>query len=238
MASFKERLFAALPPALRQGAVDFKNALWGGYRHTYYSQFGEDIVLSQLLRSPLGFYVDVGANHPTRYSNTYLLYKRGWYGINFDPNKDAISAFKRERPRDSSVALGISKEEGTALLYRYADPAFNTLSRASAKELEKKTWLSPLPSIEVPVMPLRSALAHYLPQGTTIDVLTVDVEGLDLEVLESNDWKMYAPRVVAVEDHGFDAHEPTKSRIFSFLRDKGYTLKAHTGPTLIFVRAL
>ncbi len=236
MASFKARIFSSLPPGLRQGAVDLKNALWGGYRHTHYSQFGEDVVLSQLLRAPEGFYVDVGANHPTRYSNTYLLYKRGWHGLNIDPNQDAIQTFKRERPRDMSVALGIAKTEGTALLYRYADPAFNTFSRTSAKELEKKTWLSPLPSIKVSVLPLASALSQHLPQGTTIDLLSVDVEGLDLEVLESNDWTRFSPRVIAVEDHGFDAHEPARSRIFSFLRDKGYTLKAHTGPTLIFIR--
>lgn len=236
MASPKDWVFRLLPPSLHQAVVDIKNALWGGYRHTYYSQFGEDVVLSGILRSSGGFYVDVGANHPQRYSNTYLLYKRGWRGLNIEPNQEAIAAFKRTRPRDINVMLAIGATKETTLLYRYADPAFNTLSSGTANELQKKKWLTSLPPVTVPVLPLRDALAQYLPRNTTIDLLTIDVEGMDMQVLESNDWDVYVPRVVAIEDHGFDAHTPATSRIFSFLRDRGYTLRAHTGPTLIFTR--
>ena len=41
-----------------------------------------------------GFYVDIGAHHPKRFSNTYFFYKRGWSGITVEPNSDAIKLFK------------------------------------------------------------------------------------------------------------------------------------------------
>lgn len=234
MPHLRDTVLRALPPQLRQAAVDFKNLLWGGYAARHYSQFAEDVLVGKLLGKKPGFYVDIGANHPKRYSNTYLLYKAGWRGINIDPNDDAIKDFKRTRPNDISIACAIGKERGTALLYRYADPAFNTLSEAAALALKEKKWLTPLPPKQVPVVPLSEVLTEHLPEGTPIGFMNIDVEGLDLAVLESNDWSRYAPHALAVEDHEFDAATPSTSRIYSFVSAKGYALKGLAGPTLIF----
>lgn len=236
MTSPKDWALRVLPPQLRQDAVDLKNALWGGYKQASYSQFGEDRVLSFLLRSPHGYYVDIGANHPKRYSNTHLLYLRGWRGLNVDPNPDAIALFKSARPRDTSVPLGVARESGTATLFRYADPAFNTFSKEAAEALKKKKWLVPLPIHEVAVMPLHAVLERYLPTGTTIDFLNIDVEGNDFDVLQSNDWARFLPHIIAIEDHTFTPHLPEQSQVFSYLVNKGYALKAVAGPTLIFSR--
>ena len=52
----------------------------------FYSQFGEDKILNELIPNKFtnGFYVDVGCFHPKKYSNTYILFRRGWRGINID----------------------------------------------------------------------------------------------------------------------------------------------------------
>ncbi|MDB5237303.1 MAG: methyltransferase FkbM family [Parcubacteria group bacterium] len=229
-------LLRSLPARYRQDAVDAKNALWGGYRQLYYSQSGEDIVSARLLPGKSGFYVDVGANHPQRYSNTYLLYRRGWQGVNIDPNERAMRSFRNIRPRDTSVVVGIANEESSLPYYSFSDPAFNTFSEAAAIDARKRSWLTELPQSSVPVRPLKDVLDDTVPAGTRIDFLNVDTEGLDLAVLQSNDWERYAARVVAVEDHAFDAARPEQSETYRFLLGRGYSLYGYTGLTLIFKR--
>src|SRR5687767_2385049 len=76
---------------------------------TSYAQTGEDRIIATLLDGrSAGFYVDVGCNHPIRYSNTFDLYKRGWRGINIDANQRLIERYRRVRPRDVSVCAVIS----------------------------------------------------------------------------------------------------------------------------------
>lgn len=232
--NLKEKLLAAIPPESRQDLVDVKNALWGRYRHTHYAQSGEDIVIAKLFPEKRGYFVDVGANHPFRYSNTYLLYVRGWRGLNIDPYAKAIKLFTRVRPRDTSVVLGIAQEETTLPYYQFADPAFNTFSLEAAEAARKRIWLKELPTTSVPVRPLAEVLRTYVPAGTVIDFLTIDTEGYDLEVLKSNNWEEFLPRVIAVEDHTFDPNMPSDSETYRFLHDRGYTLYAYTGLTLIF----
>ncbi len=73
-----------------------------------------------------------------------------------------------------------------------------------------------------------------MPESQHIDFLSVDVEGLDMEVLRSNDWSKYKPDVILVEDKNFDFTEPMKSMVFSFLIIQGYTVVAKTFNTLVF----
>jgi len=68
-----------------------------------FAQEGEDRVLYRMFQGRFGrpgFYVDVGAHHPTRFSNTYLFYRMGWRGINLDAMPGSMAAFARARPRD------------------------------------------------------------------------------------------------------------------------------------------
>src|SRR6476646_9082307 len=80
----------------------------------FYSQTGEDAILAHLLfgHDP-GFYVDVGAFHPILYSNTCYFYQRGWMGINIEPTRGRIDLFKRERPRDISLACAVGRVRGS-----------------------------------------------------------------------------------------------------------------------------
>ena len=79
----KEQIINLIPPKYRFKIINLKNKFWGNYGKIYYSQFGEDVVLLKIFKNKqVGFYVDVGAHHPKRYSNTYLLHKKGWQGIN------------------------------------------------------------------------------------------------------------------------------------------------------------
>lgn len=197
-----------------------------------YSQFGEDAVLGALFRKQKsGFYVDIGCYHPILYSNTYALYTKGWRGLAIDPNKQMENLFRLFRPRDSFVCAAIGEKMGTGTYYAYRDPAYNSLSRERVEELSNIHGMQSTHQYDIPIEPLQDI---FKSQGVTrIDFLTIDIEGFDFEVLRGYDWSI-RPKVIAVEDHHFDAFVPTESPLVAFLKDKNYRLSAYTGVTLIF----
>ena len=72
-----------------------------------YSQSGEDRIVSNALSS-MGkrsafTYLDIGAHHPVKFSNTYLFYRLGGKGICVEPNADMAKRHRRVRPRDTLV---------------------------------------------------------------------------------------------------------------------------------------
>jgi hypothetical protein len=81
----------------------------------YYGESGEDVLLNSFCHKK-GFYIDIGAYHPARASNTYLFYKKGWRGINIDANPYSIKLFNKMRKRDININAGIS-DKNTVLNY-------------------------------------------------------------------------------------------------------------------------
>lgn len=198
---------------------NIKNSLWG-YSHTHYSQFGEDVVLGKIFANKnTGVYVDIGAHHPKRYSNTYLLYKRGWHGTNVDPNPHTIALFNRARPHDRNVWCGVGNKK-TATYYQFSDPAVNTFNKDEAEKWMHKDWLTFLGTTEVVIHPLVDFM------DSTVDLLTIDAEGMDLEILKTNNWNAYKPSVVVVE--------AGDSSIPAFMESLGYALEAKLGKSLIY----
>ena len=81
-------------------------------RGLQFSQFGEDVFLDRYFaRQPTGVYVDVGAFHPLALSNTYRLYRRGWRGVNIEPNPEGYEDLRRYRQDDVNVNLAVSCRE-------------------------------------------------------------------------------------------------------------------------------
>lgn len=85
------------------------------YGNVSYSQNGEDILLEAIFyKQQKGFYVDVGAHHPIKYSNTFLLYKRGWRGINIDAMPGSMKTFAKYRKGDINIECGVGSRGGGA----------------------------------------------------------------------------------------------------------------------------
>lgn len=232
--SFTQRLYRLVNPRLRFRLVNFLHR-FDRFRQSHYSQNGEDILLvSMFPKGYEGFYVDVGAHHPYRLSNTYLLFKQGWHGVNIDANPDTIEMFAKARPKDTNLNLGVGTEAGLLPFHRFADPAVNTFSNTEAERWKQKTWNTYLGTTKVSVEPLQSILKRYLLSGTAIDVLNVDVEGLDLNALQSNDWQQFRPKVVVVEDHKFTLERPNDSEIYRFLSKENYQLVHKVKFSLLF----
>lgn len=111
----KSLLRHILPHRIYTWLVNIKNLYITRFGVTSYALQGEDLILREMLHSAQkGFYVDVGAHHPFRFSNTYYFYKRGWSGINIDAMPNSMALFKRFRPRDINIECGVSYTGGGA----------------------------------------------------------------------------------------------------------------------------
>lgn len=201
-----------------------------------YGQDGEDLILNRLLDGQaLGFYVDVGAHHPVRFSNTYLFYRRGWRGINIDAMPGSMREFESIRPRDINIECGVAGSAGKLTYHRFNEPALNTFDLAEAQHKNKPPYQL-LDTVEVAVERLDALLARFLPAGQRIDFLSVDVEGKDEEVLRSNDWNRYRPSFVLAETLRTDMLRLGECPVVQFMRSVGYTPVGKAYNTSFFAR--
>lgn len=203
--------------------------------HTSFSQMAEDLIVAQLFEDKKrGFYVDVGAFHPTLYSNTYVFYQKGWRGLNIDAMPRSMELFKKLRPRDINIEVAISNAQKEGQYHISNSGALNTFSKERVRAIKKMHEYLIINKIKIKTVPLSFVLGKYLPKKQNIDFMSIDVEGLDLQVLKSNDWTRYRPKVIIVEALTFNLDEPKKNQVYLFLKKKRYELVAKSDKSLIF----
>tara|TARA_R100000935_G_scaffold16940_4_gene33461 strand:- start:22378 stop:23115 length:738 start_codon:yes stop_codon:yes gene_type:complete len=201
-----------------------------------YSQEGEDLILKRIFEGQkTGLYVDVGAHHPKRFSNTYLFYKMGWRGINIDAMPGSMDEFKKIRPEDLNLEIAISQKLETLMFYILNEPALNTFDKLSAEKYLINTKYKIIEKKELKTFPLGEVLVKYNSERKQIDFMSIDVEGLDLSVLKSNDWIKFKPLIILVELLEMKSiSEIQKSEIYIYLISNGYRFFAKTINTCFF----
>lgn len=155
-----------------------------------YSQHGEDSLIYDLLvknNINRGFYVDVGANHPTTISNTYLLYKKGFRGVIIEPNPELIRLFKIFRKKDLTLMIGCG--EATSIL------PFHISNTPVLSSFENT--IGTVANLYLPVMRLDDALSNI--EADVIDFLNIDVEGMNLKVLNGAINTIAKTRIACIE---------------------------------------
>src|SRR4030067_3846360 len=122
---FTFRQHLAIIPAILAGAS-------GGASQSL-SQYGEDTRIIEVLKPYIarGFYVDVGANHPAKLSNTYRLYCLGMRGICIEPNEIFSRMHTIYRPGDIVLCAAMGLEPS---LSKYYEMSYHALSTFSEKE--------------------------------------------------------------------------------------------------------
>lgn len=197
------------------------------YSMTVFSQGGEEIYLREKFANKKdGIYVDVGALHPFRFSNTAWAYETGWRGINIEPNVDQFHLFETFRPMDINVNCGVANKEGELTYYCYEEPALNGFDTELHKDIpivEKRN---------VKIRKLSNILKEY--DVTRVDFLDIDVEGLEMEVLKSIDFSVNI-ECILVEQH-VSLALLMKSPEYLFLKEKGYEAVAKYGITTVYER--
>ena len=202
-----------------------------------YAQEGEDLVLARILGElgmTTGFFVDIGAHHPSRFSNTYYFYRRGWCGINVDALPGTKRLFQRMRSRDITIECGVGSQEGKLKYFAFNEPALNTFSEEEAKKKDRPPYHI-INTIQIQVVTLKQILNEHLPHGTKIDFMTIDAEGFDHEIIISNDWALYRPRVLLVELLDTDIQNLDTNPTAKALKNHNYRIMAKCFNSFFFV---
>jgi FkbM family methyltransferase len=145
-----------------------------------YAQHGEDVFFEDYInKNKIDVskfeYIDVGANHPTDISNTYLLYRKGMRGIIIEPNNELIKLFNLFRKQDKTLEIGVSNTNTVLKFFISKTPVISSF---------KQEWMNSevMKSCYVPILTLDNAVEHVIEKP--VFLLSIDVEGLNKEVLE------------------------------------------------------
>ncbi len=206
------------------------------YVKNSYSIDGEDVVLDSFYisqKNKKGFYVDIGAHHPYRFSNTAIFYKKGWRGINIEPTPNQFISFKRSRRKDINLNIGISGKHQKLIFFMFDEPALNGFDAEFSIDRDANSSYNIIDRREIETFPLSEVLDKYLPQNQKIDFFNIDVEGLDLEILKSNDWNKYKPEYILIEDR-MNLDEILTNDTCNYLKTYNYKMVAKTRLTSIF----
>lgn len=209
---------------------------------TTYSIEAEDLIVERLfyhlLGNPLdtpGFYLDLGACDPIRASNTHRLYKRGWHGINIEPNPAAIQKFKAIRPRDITLNMAMGPDGEIGQYFSFDDPLLNGFHTQDVIDHHVSRGYELLSQQSIPFVSVNNLLLSYVPDGQTIDYLNIDVENMEFRILSEWDFSRWRPQVISIEIHGSaDILEIADKPVARLLREKGYVFVSRLWHTSIF----
>ena len=212
-----------------------------------YAQVGEDLQIAYLLGRNKGIhYIDVGCLWPMKLSNTYFFYERGGSGLCIDANPSARVEYETARPRDTFLNVGLSDNPGQLDYYSYTNPVFNTFSPDRARFVQKKsakrTGRDLVEIVEIPVTTLDDAIkqtAFAERCDGRLDFITIDVEGLEREVIAGFSFDCLRPRLLICEHIRRRREEmPVEgSPLVADLARHGYWLAAYTGHDAYFLDA-
>lgn len=219
---------------------DFSGHADQPFGHTSYAQFGEDFIIANIFEM-LGIanptYLDVGAHHPLNCSNTALLYARGSRGLNVEANPNLIAAFQALRPDDVNLHLGVGLTSGVLDFFMIdAWSGRNTFDRATAEAFVRAHPAFQISRvIPVPVMTLSDIVSQHC-AGRFPDFLSIDVEGLDYDILAATAFDSDRPSVICAElVSGGDRSD--SERMIALLTERGFLPYVRTVGNIIFLRS-
>ena len=209
----------------------------GNFRKSY-SQCGEDLIIHHLIKL-IGvkepYYLDLGAHHPTYLSNTYYFYENGFSGVCVDADPSLIKAFEKIRQRDIILNLGVGLERSVLDFYLMSSKTLNTFSKAEAERYVSYGNQQIEKVIKVKIEDVNSIIKNYCKRVPNL--ISLDVEGLDLMILQSFDFDRFRPEIFCIETLSYteDKTERKLTEIIELMNQKGYMVYADTYINTIFV---
>jgi FkbM family methyltransferase len=205
-----------------------------------YSQAGEDMIVDfifKALRVSKPSYLDIGAHHPFQLSNTYYFYLNGCRGVTVEPDPNLFGLLVQRRPNETHLNVGVGAETSDKLPFHVmSTPTLNTFSNDEAIRYEK-TGLHKIVRVEkIPVITISEIFDKYFSRNPP-DFLSIDVEGLDFEIIKSINFAIYRPCVICIETLTFSENREEKKLIdiTAHMESQGYMIYADTYINTIFV---
>ncbi len=211
------------------------------FRKISYSQCGEDLITKVIFDNVLKIrqpsYLDIGAFHPFRFSNTYLFYKFGSRGINVEPNPDSLNIFKKYRPRDINLNIGIGTKSGVLEYHKMESNELNTFSFSEAQRMKSMEGIPIIDTLQIDVKTIEEVLKESGFERFP-DFLSIDIEGNDLDILRTIDYRKSSPKVICVETIQFSKNSNARKKldIITFLEGEDYYHYSDTMINSIFVK--
>lgn len=186
-----------------------------------YSQDKEDLFLINYFKEiSKGYYVDIGCHHPKRFSNTYLLYKKGWNGINVDANKWTIFLFNLFRRRDANFCVVLSDSSHPVVFYEFNESALNGILSTERVAKLVELGIHPKREKKITPIPIQDFIEQKKLKDRKINFFKIDVEGLDFEIIKKIDLKNINIDLLMIEK----SDEKENKRIIQFLKEQSYDL--------------
>jgi len=198
---------------LKFALMESKQLVYDKLIKNSYSQNGEDKIIDEILKKRgKGTYIDIGANDPYRFNNTYRFYKKGWTGINIEPDEYNYSQLVKKRPNDVNLNIGIGLNESMYTFYKFFPDTLSTFSRNNANKY-KKAGFELIDKRKLQIRKLSYIFSTYY-SNKKVSFISIDTEGFELEILKSNDWNKYRPKVICIEYNEFiSKNKPPKERL-------------------------
>jgi len=219
--------------------ADYLRRRAGIFYRKSWSQCGEDLILRylfDLMRIARPSYIDIGAHHPWYYNNTYLFYRQGARGVNIEPDPSLHAGLRRGRRRDINLNLGIGPREAELDFYVMSTPTLSTFSSSEARRYVEEHGLHIDATRQIKVQTFAQTVDTYM--GRTPDLVSLDVEGWDLDILRSIDFTRHRPHAFCVETISYaegDGSGVKSVEIHALMLENGYRLYADTYINSIYV---
>lgn len=208
------------------------------YEKKSYSQSGEDLIIEYLFRLrniDKPNCLDIGAYHPIAANNTYKFHLKGARVVNIDANPRAIEKFLVTRKTDINLNIGIGAQKGSFDFYIMEDEALNTFS-----ENEKEALINMRhqlkETLKINMLPINEVLHTYFSEDLP-DLISIDAEGVDIDIIQSFDFNKYFPKVICIETINYTSDGTGTKRVdlCSMIESAGYFEYANTNINSIFV---
>lgn len=206
-----------------------------------YSQRQEDLAIVKYLPENYGSYLDIGCGNPILESNTFLLYKRGWTGHMIDAWEMNCKVGKFLRRKDTFGNFVMNSNGESLLFYLFEPYQYSTADEKIYNDLVAQGIIF---RKKVVIQGKRISDLNLEVTPSSPSFLSIDVEGLDLEVLNSNNWEKYLPRVICIEKISVGDNlalevelSARNAGIHSLLSLQGYKLVETCGPSCIYVHS-
>lgn len=178
-----------------------KKVLEKQFQKISYSQTGEDIIVdflfNNLFSKRKGVFLDIGAYHPIYLNNTYLFYLQGWRGFNIDPIQEHIDQFNLIRPEDNNICIAVGDTTEVKDFYNFDPDTISTVDKKCAEELESMGY--EIKSIEKIQFLSVNDLKNSFLIPSEIDLLSLDVEGVEQTIITDILYSGIKPKVLIIE---------------------------------------